>query len=173
MDLISFYVNGIQTGAYRTKTLSVSKNTIQNMLIYDTPQKITPQNKLTLSINEIKTEKHTINGNWIIDWYLEGGSDNISLDTDINILNNNGSFSIKQIYLSPLSLALNIKTDSFSSAGSLQIVLHTAKGDINIKELRDDKSNSYSKDSDICELYYRFNQIQNLDEDQYIELAGI
>lgn len=181
-DAFSFTIDGIANGTYTTKTLSINANTVQKMIIYDTPEKITPQNELRLSINKIFTEQHTIDGNWMINWNSDSESDNMLLNTNINLSRNNSDVIANQIYLSPLSLSLYVQTDKMSSLRdyALTIVLHTVQGEISVNEITYDKGIYHNKESGIGEIYYRFNKIQTIGdvtgitiENQYIDLTDM
>lgn len=181
-DAFSFTIDGIANGTYTTKTLSINANTVQKMIIYDTSEKITPQNELRLSINKIFTEQHTIDGNWMINWKSDSESDNMLLNTNINLSRNNSAVIVNQIYLSPLSISLYVQTDKMASLRdyALTIVLHTIQGEVSVNEIIDDKGIYHDKDSGIGEIYYRFNKIQTIGdvtgitiENQYIDLTGM
>lgn len=180
-DAVSFSIDGIANGAYTTKTLSISKNTIQNMIIYDTPEQITPQNELMMSINEIFTEHNTIEGNWVINWTLGSKSDNISFNTNITLSKNNSSVIINQIYLSPLSLSLGVQTDNIASITDNipTVTLQTLKGEVSVNKIIDDKAIYYNQELGTGEIYYRFNRMLTIEdltgitiENQYIDLNG-
>ena len=181
-DALSFIIDGISNGAYVTKTLSISGNTIQNMIIYDTYEQITSQNKLTLCINKIFTEQRTIDGNWTINWNSNSESDNKLLNTNITLSKNNFFVTVNQIYLSPLSLSLNVQADDLSSLKDIlpSVVLHTTQSEIHIDEVLDDKAIYYDKELKTGEIYYRFNQLITIEdiigitiENQYISLTNV
>ncbi len=181
-DAVSFTIGGITDGTYTIKPLSISENTVQNIIIYDTSEQITSQNELTLNINKIFTQQYEINGSWIITWNSNSESNNISLNTHITLSSNNASAIINQIYLSPLSLSLGTQTNEIDSItdNALSIVVHTVQGEISVNEILDDKAIYYDKESGTCEIYYRFHQMLKIEEitgitieNQYIDLINI